>query len=230
MGQKVIPIGIRLGIVEDWRSRWYAKKKEMGRYILEDRWIRKFLTTFQDAKLNCNFRNAMIAKIEIERTRDSLKVKIHSGRPGLIIGRKGQNVDFVRSQLEKRTGRQVQVDILEITQPDLSAQLVCQRIAEQLRRRSSFRRTMKRSAEDVMRAGAKGVKIALAGRLGGSEMARRESTHEGSIPLATLRAVIDYGFTEAKTQYGNIGVKCWIYKGNQIDTKEQARGFDAKAG
>ncbi|MBI4613791.1 MAG: 30S ribosomal protein S3 [Planctomycetes bacterium] len=229
MGHKVVPIGIRIGIVEDWRSRWYAKKKDMGRYLLEDQWIRKFLRRFRDAKLNCNFRNAMLSRIEIERTRDQIKIKIHSGRPGLIIGRKGQNVDHVRALLEAKAGRQVLLDIVEITEPDLDAQLVCQKVAEQLEKRASFRRTMKRAAEDVTKAGAKGVKIAMAGRLAGSEMARREKTYTGSIPLSTLSAVIDYGFTEATTQYGNIGIKCWIYKGRQLKGKERYR-VDAKAG
>lgn len=230
MGQKVIPIGIRIGIVEDWRSRWYANKKDMGKYIQEDRWIRKFLNSFRDAKLNCNFKSAMISKVEIERTRDQLKIKIHSGRPGLIIGRKGQNVDHVRNLLQEKFGREVFLDIIEIEQPDLDAQLVAKRICEQIEKRSSFRRTMKRAAEDVMKAGAKGVKVNMAGRLGGSEMARRETTHEGSIPLSTLSAVIDYGFVEAWTTYGHIGIKVWIYKGRQLRSKEHRRGADAQAG
>ena len=204
MGQKVRPTGLRIGITETWRSRWYADKKTYGRLLVEDVKLRNFIQQ--------NYRFAGIPKVEIERTGEEIKVILHSARPGIIIGRKGQEVEKLRDVLESLVGRRVNIDIKEVGKPELAAQLVAQGVAEQLEKRSSFRRTIKKSADMTMAAGAFGVKIQVSGRLGGSEMRRRESTHRGSIPLHTLRANIDYGFAEAKTTYGHIGVKCWIYK------------------
>ena len=223
MGHKVCPIGLRLGITQGWRSRWYAPKALFGKYLLEDQRIRKHIKK--------EYRYAMISKIEIERTRDDLKVIIFSARPGVIIGKRGVNVDKLRTELAKITGREVMLDIHEVSKPDLDAQLVAERIADQLEKRSSFRRTMKKAAEDTIKAGAKGVKVNLAGRLGGADMSRTESTHIGALPLSSLRAMIDYGFTEARTTAGNIGVKCWVYTGMKVDEPEEVpHGADAKAG
>lgn len=205
MGQKVCPTSLRIGITEDWRSRWYADKKKFGEYVVEDAKVRKFIKD--------NYQFAGIPKIEIERTRDKLMVMIHCAKPGLLIGRKGVEVDRLRAELVELTGRQVEVSVEEVPRPELSAQLVAEDVAQQLQRRSSFRQTLRRSAEMTMGAGAKGIKIRIAGRLGGSELARREKHIEGSIPLHTLTAKIDYGFAEARTKYGTTGVKVWINLG-----------------
>jgi small subunit ribosomal protein S3 len=205
MGQKVCPTSFRIGITEDWRSRWYADKKHFGEYVVEDEKIRRFI------KLNYSF--AGIPKIEIERTREKLVVFIHSARPGLLIGRKGAEVERLKSELEGLTGHTVDVSVEEVQRAELSAQLIAEEVAQQLKRRSSFRQTLRRTAEMTMAAGAKGVKIAIAGRLGGSELARREKKILGSIPLHTLTAKVDYGFAEARTKYGTIGVKTWINHG-----------------
>jgi small subunit ribosomal protein S3 len=205
MGQKVCPTSFRIGITEDWRSRWYADKKHFGEYVVEDEKIRRFI------KLNYHF--AGIPKIEIERTRDKLVVFIFAARPGLLIGRKGAEVDKLKSELEGLTSRMVEVSVEEVQRPELSAQLVAEEVAQQLKRRSSFRQTLRRTAEMTMDAGAKGVKILISGRLGGSELARREKKILGSIPLHTLTARVDYGFAEAQTKYGTIGVKAWINLG-----------------
>ena len=218
MGQKVRPTGLRIGITEAWRSRWYADKKEFGRLLVEDCQLRQFI------KQHYSF--VGIPKVEIERTGEEVKVILHCARPGLIIGHKGQKVEELRGLLEDRVERPVNIDIREVHRPEIDAQLVAESVAEQLEKRSSFRRTIKRATGMTMDAGAKGVKIQVAGRLGGSEMARRESSLQGSIPLHTLRANIDYGFTEAKTNYGHIGVKCWIYK----DLEEPQDAPDAQAG
>jgi small subunit ribosomal protein S3 len=204
MGQKVNPIGLRLGIVEPWRSRWYASGKEYGSLVVEDQKIRRLVKG--------NYRFGAIARIEIERTLEEVRIILHSARPGLIIGRRGAEVDKLRAKLGELTGRDVQVDIREILVPELEAQLVAEEVADQLSRRGSFRRTLKRAAETVMQAGGLGVRIAVAGRLGGSEMSRREDIRVGAVPLQTLRAWVDYGFSEAKTPYGHIGVKVWIHK------------------
>jgi len=205
MGQKVCPTSFRIGITEDWRSRWYADKKHFGEYVVEDEKIRRFI------KLNYHF--AGIPKIEIERMRDKLVVFIFAARPGLLIGRKGAEVDKLKSELEGLTSRMVEVSVEEVQRPELSAQLVAEEVAQQLKRRSSFRQTLRRTAEMTMDAGAKGVKILISGRLGGSELARREKKILGSIPLHTLTARVDYGFAEAQTKYGTIGVKTWINLG-----------------
>jgi len=221
MGQKVNPTGFRIGITEPWRSRWYAPKRAFGQLLVEDEKIRTYI------KSHHGF--AAIAKIEVERTREEVKVILHSARPGLIIGRKGAEVDRLRGELEDLTGRRITVNIVEITKPELSAQLVAEQVAQQLEKRASFRRTMKQAADATMAAGAKGVKIRVAGRLGGAEMSRCETTSRGSIPLQMLRGDIDYGFGEAYCTYGVIGVKVWIYKGDHrpADDEEAADGADA---
>lgn len=219
MGQKVNPVGFRTGIMIGWKSRWYASKKEFGELILEDFKIRKFIKE--------KFKSAAISKVEIERTRDEVKVVLFSARPGVIIGRKGQEVERLQAELQNLVRRRINVKIEEINRPEIQAQLVAEDIAEQLAKRASFRRTMKRSADQSMEAGAKGIKIQLAGRLGGSEMARREKQIAGAMPLSTLRAKIDYGFTEASTPQGNIGVQVWI---NQGMYEDESNGDDAQAG
>lgn len=217
MGQKVNPIGFRIGITEPWRSRWYAGSREFGDLVVEDYKIRKFLKD--------NYRFAAISRVEIERTLEDVRVILHSSRPGIIIGRRGAEVDKLRDSLAKIASRKLSVDIKEVLTPELEAQLVAEDVAQQLTRRGAFRRTLKRAAETVMAAGALGVRVALAGRLGGSEMSRREDIRVGSVPLQTLRAWIDYGFTEAKTSYGHIGVKVWIHKkrGEEADNALNAK-------
>ena len=218
MGQKVHPTGFRIGITEPWRSRWYAPKRAFGQLLVEDEKVRTYI------KSHHGF--AAIAKIEIERTREEVKVILHSARPGLIIGRKGAEVDRLREELEDLTGRRITVNIVEIAKPELSAQLVAEQVAQQLEKRSSFRRTMKQTADATFTAGAKGVKIRCAGRLGGHEMSRCETTSRGSIPLQTLRSDIDYGFAQAYCTYGVIGVKAWIYKGDRMPDKTQQEAGD----
>jgi len=208
MGQKVCPIGLRLGITQGWKSLWYADKKSFGTLLVEDQKMRKVI------KKNYGF--AGISFIEIERTRQDAKVTLHTARPGLIIGRKGAEVDKLKDEIQKLIGREVVIKIKEITKPELQAQLVAESIAEQLEKRAAFRRTMKKAMDASIDAGAKGVKIRVAGRLGGAEIARAEKMTTGSIPLHTLRADIDYGFAEAKTTYGVIGVKVWIFKGEKV--------------
>ncbi|GAB4147877.1 MAG: 30S ribosomal protein S3 [Planctomycetaceae bacterium] len=221
MGQKVNPTGFRIGIVEDWRSRWYASKKEFGDLLVEDHKIRKFIKT--------EYKFAGIQKIVIERTRDQVVVHLHTARPGIIIGRKGQEVDRLRMRLEDLVGRRMELKIVEINNAQRSAVLVAEDIAQQLEKRGSFRRTIKRALDQVMEAGVSGVKVELAGRLGGAEMARREKASRGSIPLSTLQRHIDYGFATAKTTVGIIGVKVWIDLGFYAD-EESADGTHAKAG
>ena len=220
MGQKVNPTGFRAGIMEGWKSRWYAPKKEFASLLVEDKKIRVFV------KKRCRF--AGVSKVEIERTRDEVKVILYASRPGIIIGRKGQEVERLQGELQDLVGRRINVKIEELSRPEIYAQLVAEDIAEQLQKRSGFRRTMKRAMEATMEAGAKGIKIQLAGRLGGAEMARREKQISGSIPLSTLRAKIDYGFTEAKTAQGHIGIQVWINQG--MYQEEKTDGADAEAG
>ncbi len=223
MGQKVNPISYRTGVVIGWKSRWYASKQDFADLLLEDQKIRKFI---KNHPKKTQYRNAGIDKIEIERTRDEVKVVLHVARPGLIIGKKGQEVELLQEELQNLIGRVVNLKIEEISRPELRAQLVAEEVAQQLQKRSSFRRTMKRAMEQTMDAGAKGIKIQLAGRLGGAEMARREKQISGSIPLSTLRAKIDYGFTEAKTAQGHIGVQVWINNG--MYTGDASDGSDAE--
>ena len=219
MGQKVNPIGFRTGIVLDWKSRWYASKKDFANLLIEDQKIRKYV--------HQKYKFAGIPKVEIERTRDEVKVVLFAARPGVIIGRKGQEVEQLQDELQALVGRRINIKIEEVSRPELQAQLVAEDIAEQLSKRSSFRRTIKRSLEQTMEAGAKGIKIQLAGRLGGAEMARREKQIAGSIPLSTIRAMIDYGIVEAKTAQGHIGVQVWI---NQGMYEEDTDGADAQEG
>ena len=212
MGQKVNPHGFRLGITTDFKSRWYADKLYKD-YVKEDVAIRRMMTSGME--------RAGISKVEIERTRDRVRVDIHTARPGIVIGRRGAEADRIRGELEKLTGKQVQLNILEVKNPETDAQLVAQAVAEQLSSRVSFRRAMRKSMQSAMKAGAKGIKIQCGGRLGGAEMSRSEFYREGRVPLHTLRANIDYGFYEAKTTFGRIGVKVWIYKGD-VTAKELA--------
>ena len=205
MGQKINPIGLRIGVSENWRSRWYASKKDFAALLGEEQLIRKYIST--------HYRAAAIAKVEIERSGDIVRIILHTARPGIIIGRKGAEVDRMRDELQSLTSTEVKIEIIEVTVPEVNAQLVADNIAEQLEKRASFRRAMKRTAEIAMDQGAKGIKINLGGRLGGAEMARREKHSVGSMPLQNLMAKIDYGFTEAKTAYGRIGCKVWIFMG-----------------
>ena len=225
MGQKVNPTGFRTGIMMGWKSRWYASKQEYSELLIEDHKLRRFIK-YHPTKHQ--YRNAGISKIEIERTRDEVKVILYTARPGIIIGRKGQEVELLQNELQNLVGRRINIKIEEINRPEIQAQLVAEDIAEQLSKRASFRRTMKRAVEQTMEAGAKGIKVQLAGRLGGSEMARREKQIAGSMPLSTLRAKIDYGFTEAMTAQGHIGVQVWVNQGmfSEVDT----HGADAQEG
>jgi len=210
MGQKTHPLGFRLGYSENWRSRWYATKREFGKLLYEDFSIRKLI--------HAEYKSAGVPKVEIERTGESLKVTIHTARPGVLVGRKGVRVDKLKESLEAIAGRgkNVELFIREIKRPELNATLVAESIAEQLEKRAAFRRTMKKAIQTTMQAGAKGVKVQVGGRLGGSEIARSEKQREGRIPLTTLRAEVDYGTAEAMTTYGVIGVKVWIYRGDKI--------------
>ncbi|MGA1114267.1 MAG: 30S ribosomal protein S3, partial [Aquiluna sp.] len=209
MGQKVNPYGFRLGITTDHRSRWFADSTKKGQrysdYVVEDVKVRNYLQEKLD--------RAGISKIELERTRDRIRVDIFAARPGLVIGRRGAEAETLRTELEKLTGKQVLLNILEVKNPEADAQLVAQGIAEQLSARVAFRRAMRKGIQGALRSGAKGIRVQCAGRLGGAEMSRSEFYREGRVPLHTLRSNIDYGFYEAKTTFGRIGVKVWIYKG-----------------
>jgi small subunit ribosomal protein S3 len=214
MGQKVNPYGFRLGITTDWKSRWF-EERGYQQTVIEDWKIRDFLMG--------ELERAAVSRIEIERTRDRLRIDVHTARPGIVIGRRGAEADRLRAELARLTGNnRVQLNIQEIKQPELDAALVAQGIADQLSGRVSFRRAMKRAIQTVTKAGAQGVRVQCSGRLGGSEMARRESYREGRVPLHTLRADIDYGFREARTTVGRIGVKVWIYKGDILPYRAQA--------
>ena len=208
MGQKVNPHGLRIGIIKDWDTKWYATKKNFGDLLVEDVKIRDFIKK----KLYISG----ISRIEIERAANKLKVNVHTAKPGLVIGKGGAGIEELRKEVEKLTGKSVLINITEIKSPEVDAQLVAENIASQLEKRISFRRAMKQSMSRAMKLGAKGIKTAVAGRLGGAEIARTEHYHEGTIPLQTLRADIDYGFTEANTTYGKLGVKVWIYKGEVL--------------
>jgi small subunit ribosomal protein S3 len=210
MGQKCSPIGFRTGITLGWQSTWFAPNKATyGDFLVEDQKIRQFI----DRKFNRSVPKGAVAKVEITRTRNEVKVTMHSARPGVVIGPRGGEVDKLREELERITGRTVTVNVIEIKDPDLNATLVAEALAEQLIKRASYRRTMKQYCESAMNAGAKGVKIICGGRLAGSEMARKETQKLGSIPLHTLNANVDYGVATAVTTYGTIGIKVWIYKG-----------------
>ncbi|WP_418277865.1 30S ribosomal protein S3 [Isoptericola jiangsuensis] len=219
MGQKIHPHGYRLGITTDHRSRWFADSTKPGQryrdYVREDVEIRKLMST--------GLERAGISKVEIERTRDRVRVDIHTARPGIVIGRRGAEADRIRGELEKLTGKQVQLNILEVKNAEIDSQLVAQGIAEQLASRVSFRRAMRKGIQSAQRAGAKGIRVQVAGRLGGAEMSRSEFYREGRVPLHTLRANIDYGFFEARTTFGRIGVKVWIYKGDLTEKEFAAQ-------
>lgn len=221
MGQKTRPTGFRIGITEEWRSRWYASKREYGELLAEDFKIRKFVKE--------KYKFAGISRIEIERTRDQVIVHLHTARPGIIIGQKGKKVDELKAELEDLTGRRMDLKIVELQNPNRNAVLVAEDIAQQLEKRGSFRRTMKRALDQVMEAGVHGVKLQLSGRLGGAEMSRCEKASRGSIPLSTLREHIDYGFAQAITTTGVIGVKVWIDLGDYAD-EEASDAANAKAG
>ncbi len=220
MGQKVNPTGFRIGITEPHRSRWYAPKKYFGELLVEDQRIRNFI--------HKKYQFAGIPRVEIERTRDQVVVNLHTSRPGIIIGRKGQEVDRLKAELEDLTGRRIDLKIVEVNQPNRNASLVAQDIAQQLIKRGSFRRTIKRALDQVIEAGANGIKIQLSGRLGGAEMSRCEKASKGSVPLSTLRRHVDYGFATARTTMGIIGVKVWIDLGDY--SEENSDGSDAKTG
>ncbi|MFT7639124.1 MAG: small subunit ribosomal protein S3 [Pirellulaceae bacterium] len=225
MGQKVNPIAFRTGVTRGWASTWIASKKDFAELLVEDFKLRKFI---KNHPKKTQYRNAGIDRIEIERTTNEVKVTLFVARPGLIIGKKGQEVEFLQGELQRLIGRVINLKIEEISRPEIMAQLVAEDIAQQLSKRSSFRRTIKRAMEQTMDAGAKGIKIQLAGRLGGAEMARREKQSLGSVPLSTLQAKIDYGFTEAKTAQGHIGVQVWVNQG--MYTGDNSDGADAETG
>lgn len=215
MGQKVNPHGLRVGIINDWDSRWFAKNEKVGDLLVEDHKIRVYLKEL--------LFNAGVPKIEIERDNTRIKIFIHCARPGHVIGRGGTEIEKLRLKLEEMVGIPVSLSIVEVKNPDLNAQLVAENIASQLEKRISFRRAMKQAMGRATRFGAKGIKTCVSGRLGGAEIARTEHYHEGTIPLQTLRADIDYGFAEAKTTYGRIGVKVWIYKGEVLTNGPRAQ-------
>lgn len=205
MGQKIHPIGLRIGIIRDWESKWYADK-EYANLLYEDYQIRKFLEQ--------RLANAALSHVEIERQANKAKVTLHTGKPGVIIGRGGKGVDELKAELEKRFKKQISINVQEVRHPELDAKLVSESIAQQIEKRIAPKRAMRQAIQRTMRVGARGIKVLVSGRLGGAEMARREQEKQGKIPLHTLRADIDYGITEARTTYGNIGVKVWIYRGD----------------
>lgn len=214
MGQKVNPVGLRIGVIRDWESKWYADK-DFGDLLMEDVKIREFLKN--------KLKEAAVSKIEIERAANRVNVTIHTAKPGIVIGKGGSEVEVLRGQLTKLTnGKKVHINISEIKNPEMDAILVAESIAQQLERRVSFRRAMKQAMQRTQRAGAKGIKTSVSGRLGGAEIARQEGYSEGTVPLHTLRADIDYGTAEAHTTYGRIGVKVWIYRGEVLPTKKRA--------
>ena len=214
MGQKVNPHGLRVGVIKDWDSRWYASEEKVGDLIVEDQKIRKYLKK--------TLYGAGVPKIEIERSNDIVTIYLHCARPGVVIGKGGEQIEQYRLAVEKMIGKKVKLNIVEVRNPDMNAQLVAENIAQQLEKRISHRRAMKNSMARAMRAGAKGIKVCCSGRLGGREIAGVEHYHEGTIPLQTIRADIEYGFAEAATTYGRIGVKVWIYKGEVLNTTLRA--------
>jgi small subunit ribosomal protein S3 len=221
VGQKVHPHGLRVGIIKDWDAKWFANKKNFPDLLIEDVKIRETIKK--------KLYNAGISRIQIERAANRIRINIHTAKPGIVIGKGGSGIEALRQDLEKLTQKTVVINIIEIKVPDLDAQLVAENIAAQLERRISFRRAMKQAMSRTMKAGAKGIKTMVSGRLGGAEIARSERYHEGTIPLQTLRADIDYGFAEAHTTYGRIGVKVWIYKGEVLPRKDQPKGEGGKA-
>ena len=208
MGQKINPTGLRIGVIKDWESRWYAKKADFGDTLVEDYELREYLLE--------TLAPAGVPKVEIERSAKRVRINIHVAKPGMVIGRGGAEIEKLKATLEKKIGKEVSLNIIEIKNPDVNAQLVAESIASQLERRISFRRALKQAIGRAMKLGAKGIKCQVSGRLGGAEIARSETYKEGTIPLQTIRADIDYGFAEAKTTYGRIGVKVWIYTGEVL--------------
>ena len=208
MGQKINPTGLRIGVIKDWESRWYAKKNDFGATLVEDYELREYLLE--------TLAPAGVPKVEIERTAKRVRINIHVAKPGMVIGRGGAEIEKLKATLEKKIGKEVSLNIIEIKNPDVNAQLVAESIASQLERRISFRRALKQAIGRAMKLGAKGIKCQVSGRVGGAEIARSETYKEGTIPLQTIRADIDYGFAEAKTTYGRIGVKVWIYTGEVL--------------
>ena len=229
MGQKVRPTGFRTGIMRPWRSTWYANKQDFSELLIEDARIRQFIQKYLTNKKDRKEQRPAISDIRIDRTRERVTVVITSSRVGAIIGKKGEKIDKLTKALEKLTRRHIEVKTVEVTRPEIDAQLIAEDIAEQLERRSSFRRTMKQAMQRAMEGGAKGVKLQLSGRLGGSEMARCEKGMEGSIPLSTLRCKVEYGFAEASTPQGNIGIKAWVNQGDYL-TGDIADATDASGG
>ena len=221
MGQKVRPTGFRTGIFIDWQSSWYASKADFSELLIEDFKIRKYL--------NDHYGGAGIAKIRIQRTREKVTVFVHSARVGVIIGKKGSEVDKLTNDLQNMFHRVIEVKTIEVNRPEVDAQLVAYRIADEMAKQQGFRRVMKKALEETMNAGAKGIRVQMAGRLGGSEMARNEKAMAGSIPLSTLRARIDYGFAEGKTAQGHIGVKVWINNGDFLNPEEDSDAANAQA-
>ena len=208
MGQKINPTGLRIGVIKDWESRWYAKKSDFGANLVEDYELREYLLE--------TLAPAGVPKVEIERTAKRVRINIHVAKPGMVIGRGGAEIEKLKATLEKKIGKEVSLNIIEIKNPDVNAQLVAESIASQLERRISFRRALKQAIGRAMKLGAKGIKCQVSGRVGGAEIARSETYKEGTIPLQTIRADIDYGFAEAKTTYGRIGIKVWIYTGEVL--------------
>ena len=216
MGQKVSPTGLRIGINKDWDSKWYAPKKDFKKYLMNDVKIRKFFENLKDA--------SSISKVEIERNNKRTEVIVHTSKPGVIIGRGGEEIEKMKNKLSKMVDENIQISIVDIKKPDMDAQIVANQIANQIANRASFRMAQKRAIRNAMKAGAKGIKTLASGRLNGADMARSEGYDEGTIPLHTLRADIDYGFAEADTTFGKIGVKVWIYKGEILPTKKAKGG------
>ena len=217
MGQKVNPHGLRVGVIKDWSSKWYAEK-DFADYLVEDHKIREYLKK--------RLYSTGVSKIEIERASDRIKVTIYTAKPGLVIGKGGSEIEKLKADLQKEIGKKILVEIKEVKRPDRDAQLVAENIALQLENRISFRRAMKSTMQRTLRAGAKGIKTSCSGRLGGADMARKETYSEGTIPLQTLRADIDYGFADADTQYGKVGVKAWVYNGEVLPTQKKKEGGD----
>ena len=215
MGQKINPTGLRIGVIKDWESRWYAKKGEFGDTLVEDYELREYLLE--------TLAPAGVPKVEIERTAKRVRINIHVAKPGMVIGRGGAEIEKLKATIEKKLGKEVSLNIIEVKNPDVNAQLVAESIASQLERRISFRRALKQAIGRAMKLGARGIKCQVSGRLGGAEIARSETYKEGTIPLQTIRADIDYGFAEAKTTYGRIGVKVWIYTGEVLQVSNNEK-------
>ncbi len=222
MGQKVNPHGARVGVIFDWSTRWYADKKTFADNLIEDHKIRKMLKE--------RYYNTGVSRIDISRSAARMTIDLFTGKPGMVIGRGGKGIEELKAFVEKELGHTVNINVIEVKNPDTDAQLVAENIAQQLEKRISFRRALKQSIQRTMRAGAKGMKASVSGRLGGADIARTEHYHEGSIPLQTLRANIDYGFAEAKTTYGRLGVKVWIYKGQVLPQAKKRQGARVEGG